>query len=211
MRTSRLVSPLVPCLLVAAARATLVTSAAGFAQPNVVDFEQFSGRNSFVSPVEVSRLPGISVVASATNGASVDIVNSEYLFSNGRWEGREFAFTEGSPLTFTLKGPVSAIGGFVNYIPDNARPLLEALDAQGNVLEGYAIDETDPIRTPGQVNAGAFRGIERANADIVALRISGARFLIDDLTFSPRPVPEPSGLLALGLAALPIALRRRRR
>jgi hypothetical protein len=91
-------------------------------------------------------------------------------------------------------------------------PVLRILDSSLSILETYDLASLAPITTPDALNAGAFRGITRASADIYAFEFVGAG-VFDDLTFSARPtsVPEPSTLMLLVVGIGLSALRSRRR
>ena len=90
-----------------------------------------------------------------------------------------------------------------------APAMIEALGISGNILESYNIEALAPISTPGGLNAGAFRGISRAQGDIYGFRLSNRITVVDDLTFV-KAVPEPSiiGLFATGLFGLGFARRK---
>jgi hypothetical protein len=98
-----------------------------------------------------------------------------------------------------LSGPVSSVGGLINYVLDLGNPYsdpavfaIKALDKNGSVLEAFHLEDAAPIRTTGLANAAAFRGISRDAADIFAFEIQGAG-AVESLQFSslPASVPEP--------------------
>src|SRR5690606_31520264 len=139
--------------------------------------------------------------------ATAVIGSDHYLLGgNGEWDASQ-TFTgsgdDAAVMTYRFHdGPVSAVGGFVNYgVELNVfiKPvLIQALDINGNVLESYDLLTLAPISTPGGVNDGAFRGIVRDTNDIYAFAVSGRAIVLDDLTFSRAPVtttvPEPATL-----------------
>ena len=218
------------------AKATLVTSAP--TDGTVIDFSQFAFGCPFGAPgcrasdtPNVGGLVGETVLFSGTAefippndlflGSS--LTNERFgLGENGAWdEGRNgFAgngLSDASMEFMFLNGPVSFVGGFLNYAVvfgsfDTLPPTLEVLDAGLNVLESYDIFALAPISTSILgTNDGAFRGISRATNDIFALRWSGSFSVLDDLTFV-RKIPEPTtlALLVIGLAGLASAVRRKK-
>ena len=126
---------------------------------------------------------------------------------NGSWGGgityvSANDATPGSLIFSFNDGPVSAVGGFINYFPDSADDLsITALDAGMNVLETFNITALADILTPSGFNDGAFRGIDRGIDDIAFFELTGSFPVLDDLTFTRDRaiVPEPSSLVMLTL------------
>ncbi|MBO0699199.1 MAG: hypothetical protein J2P46_12455 [Zavarzinella sp.] len=186
--------------------ASMITSSAQINGPTVIDFEQFHG-NRYVTggPTQVGGSVGLDVVFTSTYGQSVLGDWGYGLASNGGWSGAD-AYTglntgTGS-MTFTFNsGPVQSVGGFMNYAPGfGPDVLIEALATDGvTVLESYNLSAEAPISTPGGSDAGAFRGISRATADIGAFRVSNQYVVLDDLTFGGSPAtnatPAPPALV----------------
>ncbi len=221
------------CLLVAGtpARADLVTDAASILAPqNVVDFSQFSGVSTFFgpdfrsTPVQIGRSIGENILWSSTDPTSFlgdDGGNPIFAYDlspNGFWDDGRAGFSAldvvSGTMTYTFRNPVSAVGGFINYSPDPTTFVtIAALDSNGNILESYEITSLAPISTPGEMDAGAFRGIALSSAVIAAFQVSDSYVALDDLTFSrTSSVPEPSTLVlfaASGLSGI-VMLRRKR-
>jgi hypothetical protein len=206
------------------AKAELITSAAGIGgSPKVVDFSQFNSpfSNALV-PVQIGGLVGENITWSSSLADSVIGSGTYLLGGNGVWNSdRTFtgAIFDEAVMTYRFHdGPVSAVGGFMNYgIEDGvfvAPVLLEALDINDNVLESYDLATLAAISTPGGINEGVFRGIVRATNDIFAFRISGRGIVLDDLTFARGPVtthaPEPGTLWLFAIGAATAGVLRRR-
>lgn len=209
-----------------AACAALISSAPQQAS-TVVDFQAYPTEVVTLGPASLASSNGSPLEFTATNdNASAGFSTPTYgLGSNGNWTSAAGAFAwvdggaygaSGSTMTFKfLTGPVSFVGGVMNYILQANFPFadaslfaIKALDANGAVIEQYRLEDAAPIRTPNADNVGAFRGIQRDTADIYAFEIQGAG-VIRDLQFSS-PVPEApvSALFALGLLGTIHARRR---
>lgn len=180
----------------------------------VIDFSQFVVQQSVGAGVQVGTLVGEDVFLTAVGDHRVGPMNHG-LGANGSWT-RSGALNNDSAqgmMTFTFNdGPVSGVGGFVNYAPGFGTYIIEALGAGGIVLESYDIAAVAPISTPAAVNDGAFRGILRGTNDIVAFRLSFGFNVIDDLAFTraDAAVPEPATLFLMGGGMAVAALRRRK-
>ena len=206
------------------ASAALVTSSAGFPTPTVViDFSAFAGCSPFgmagCTPPETIA-PGVQFTGtSGFLGASgYDAAFS--VGSNGSWDSGRNGYVgindqmggSGIFAKFTFATPVSAVGVFENYAPGGSwpDPILEVLDTFNTVLESYDLSIDAPISTPNATDAGAFRGVQRAMADISAIEFIDGYQVVDDLTFSSA-VSEPASLALLGAGLLGLGLVRRKR
>ena len=181
-------------LAVSTLQAGLVTSVSEFpegAGTTVIDFSEFSGPFLFTAgPVQIGDPAARDIEWFSTASNSV-IGNGSYgLSTNGSWTSGRNGYTglntSSGSMTFRFNdSPVAGVGGFMNYAPGTAATaIIEALDQAGEILESYDLIALAPISTPGGVDAGAFRGIVRAQADIYALRVSNAFDVLDDFTFT---------------------------
>jgi hypothetical protein len=181
----------------------------------VIDFSQFPEGCLFgMGPRQIGGLVGRDVVWTATDlGAVVGGCNYG-LAANGTWgnngiePGGTYSGVDGgvASMTYTFNdGLLSSVGGYMNYAPGvgDADVLIEVLAANHiTVLESYNISLLAPIVTPDGRNAGAFRGISRASADIGAFRVSNQFAVLDNLTLdgttAVTAVPEPATLTLVG-------------
>ena len=102
-------------------------------------------------------------------------------------------------MDFTfINGPVSGVGGFLNWAPNTHNPdemYITALNGLGNVLETYGLN----FSTGGGTNSGLVYFIQRSTADIATLRLGDSYVSIANFTFDATPVPGP--LPVFGAAA----------
>jgi hypothetical protein len=205
-----------------AAQAEIVRSISG----TVIGFDGLvvlpsapNGPVSAGSGVSVSSVGGSLTLGEAFGGAWS-------LGDNGFWSlGKTFAGVDGGvdPLTgaasirFEFASLQAQVGGFMNFDPGfetfGIPEVLSfaAYDSGGNELESWFLP-LDAIVTPGAFNGGEFYGIGRETADIASFVVFGPYAVIDDLTFTTTPIPEPStyALLLAGLGLLGFMARRRR-
>ena len=182
------------------ADAGFVTDASAIPAPSrVVDFGQFGLAMETTGPVEIGGSVGESITWTASSPESLIGISTSYGFSaNGVWDNKRGGITGtnalDSSMTYTFNtGPVSAVGGFMNYVPGFADVTITALGLGGVVLQTYDVSALAPISTPGGVDAGAFRGVVDATADIYAFRVANGGVGLDDLTFS-RQAPQSLSL-----------------
>jgi hypothetical protein len=184
----------------------------------VIDFHQFTGWTFTAGPIQVSTNAAEGVTYTAQASYSV-LGNGGYgIGSNGTWSGRSGFGTNSNGSEWVDfhfdAGPVSFVGLQMNYLPGIGPVLLQALGAGGNILASYDVSVLAPINSPNGLNYSEFRGINRAQADIASLRISGGYAIGDDLTFARvTATPEPGTIVLMGTGLVAIAggvIRRRR-
>lgn len=179
---------------------------------STIDFSQTTSSSGVNGPEQIGALVGENITASSPSSALYLYNGSWGLNSNGSWtssrNGYMGIWPNNGPVRVTFgNAPISGFAFFMNYVPNFGAPtVLSAYDAGGALLESFDVTNLAAISTPGGVDAGAVRGIQRGAADIAYLEISGQGTVLDDLTFGRggQQVPEPAtlGLFGLAIAAL---------
>ena len=188
-------------------RAILVNNTSGFVNPvvttnfNPIPIDSFSS-----GPLFFTASNGDSIRFNSTNSGSVINYSGAYGFSsNGFWSNLPMAglnwFSGFMDFTF-IDGPVSAVGGFLNWSPNTNNPnemYIAALDGAGNVLETYGLN----FSTGGGTNTGSDYFIQRSTADIATLRLGDSYVGIANFTFDDAPgmAAVPGPLPVFGAAA----------
>lgn len=202
-------------LFTASAQAAVISSSAGFSV-----IEDFEGFDSLVTH-GTALGNGAYVTSDVYSTIGADDVD---LLDNGVWgAGNRFAgigdlsyapsTSEGyvGSMTFDLGAGYNGVGALFSIYNDgtvSGEVTIDALGAGNTVLQShsFAVDLNDPL----QYNAGLFYGFTSASADIVALRVSGDGFVVDNVSVSTVPVPAALPLFISGLGILGAVVRRRR-
>jgi PEP-CTERM motif-containing protein len=201
----KLVAPLVSAvvgLMVVQAGASVVTSISGgtvIAMP-AVNYSgggpQTFGTTNLVTWTSTNTGNGSDSVFGYTGGYS--------FLANGNWTGAlgpmaglndstDF-FGTTDTMTFSFATPVSAVGGFLNYVPGSFNPTTIAVwDSNGNLIESFDL----VFATSGADDTGAFYGFQESGAIIKSFTLTDNYIGIVNLT-TAGAVPEPSSLLLIG-------------
>ncbi|MCC6245943.1 MAG: PEP-CTERM sorting domain-containing protein [Gemmatimonadaceae bacterium] len=166
-------------------------------------------------PVSVGTGGHVVTMSSTTSNNRIS-TGTHQVGSNGYIEGDIWAAITGSEtaIFFDFESPVTSVGAFMTYNPDQGidAPVLGAWN--GSVFLGswnLAIDA--PINTPGGYNQFEFRGIEYAGG-ITRFGLAGGNLATKDLRVSSESiavVPEPSTLALFGMGSLGLVMLQRRR
>ena len=165
--------------------------------PVVVDFSDQATVEDAPGPIQVGGLVGADLTVVITPASNDIYMNFDGwgLGDNGDWDAPMTYVSsnlDGGPgLRFAFNdGPVSEVGAFMNYYPDDGAPLvIVARDAGNAILESYDVSALADISTPSGSNAGAFRGISRPTADIAYFEVVRENPTVDELTYSSAAAP----------------------
>lgn len=134
---------------------------------------------------------------------------------NGNWTGSLGPMADvnsstdlnGAPdsMTFAFSKPVSAVGGFLNYVPGGSTPTTIAVyDSHGNLIEFTNLT----FLTGGGNDTGMFLGFKESSAIISSFTLTDNFVGITNLT---AVIPEPGSLMLLGTGMLGLIGYGRRR
>ena len=162
---------------------------------------------------------GPGITWSSTNlsnqGGSVFGYTGGYGFAgNGYWDGglgpmaglndSTDAYGVTDTMTFAFSSPVSAVGGFINYVPGSANPtVLAVYDSGMNLIESYSTN----VFISSNTNDGLFVGFDIGVSNISYFTLTDNYVGITDLT-TPVPEPETYAMLLAGLGLLGFMARR---
>lgn len=204
------------------AEAVLITSSSD-PSASVVDFSQYSSLQRQTGNINIGEIVGEDIIASGLGNDFYTTFTGAGLINNGNWGDamRFIAGPQGVTLQFDfLAGPISMVGAFMNYGRSTANTRFNTLEISaigqaGQVLESYNVPSIEDIITPSGFNDGAFRGIQRDDADIYGFRVFSNQWkVLDDLTFSRQvsatQIAEPYTLSLFALGLLAIFLGRKR-
>jgi hypothetical protein len=193
-------------------RAILVNNTSGFVNPVVTtNFNPIPNNTLSPGPLFFTASNGDSIRFNSTNssnqgGSVINWIGVYGFNANGNWSNLPMAGLNWSSgfMDFTfIDGPVSAVGGFLNWAPNSNNPnemYIAALDGAGNVLETYGLN----FLTGGGSNTGSDYFIQRSTADIATLRLGDSYVGIANFTFDDAPgmaaVPGPLPLFGVAAA-----------
>jgi hypothetical protein len=196
------------------ANAVLVTSNS-FVDATVINFADQPAQGGVFGEVQIGNSVGADVTvasSSQSNGLNFNF-DGWGLIDNGTWGGGKTYvglnnYSDSMLFAFN-DGPVSAVGGIMNYARGSGTTrdfVISAYDASMNLLESHNVTSLADIVTEGGINAGAFRGVARQSRDIAYFELSGGLAnVLDDLTFtqtSTVPIPAAVWLFGSGLGLL---------
>jgi len=130
-------------------------------------------------------------------------------FPNGNWTSASGPmallndstdlFGSTDTMTFAFTTPVTAVGGFLNYVPSPNTPTIIAVyDASGNLLESFNLT----FVTGGADDTGKFYGFQESSPVISYFTLTDNYVGITNLTIASTPEPATWLLCGSGLVGL---------
>jgi hypothetical protein len=151
---------------------------------------------------------------STNEAAAVFGYDGGFVFGhNGVWMGLDMssAVFDGS-ITFAFSRPVSAVGGFLNYVPyaqaeqiGLGPAILSVYDASGHLIQTTQLKFTNAVDS---VNSGEFVGFSE-KTPIAYFQLTGGGIGITDLTTVPVPEPATWAFMLAGIGLLSVAWKSR--
>ncbi len=108
-------------------------------------------------------------------------------------------------MTFAFATPVSAVGGFIDYVPGSTPTTIAVYDTGKNLIESYNLTFT----TGGGTNTGQFLGFQESGPTIASFTLTDNYVGLTDLTILPTPEPGTFLPAAAGLLAVAGLIRRK--
>jgi hypothetical protein len=169
--------------------------------------------------------PGItwsSTNASIQGGSVFGFTDGYGFSSNGSWDSfigpmagvndSTDAYGVTDTMTFAFSSPLSAVGGFLNYVPFSSNPTTIAVyDSSHTLIESTTLT----FLTGGGTDTGQFLGFQESTANISYFTLTDNYVGIVNLTILGSSVPEPGSVTLLGLGLASVGgigwLKKRRR
>ena len=172
----------------------LFCSLSVLALPAMIDFESFSDSQSLTNQIAGLTFSNATVLSAGISLNELDFPPHS---------GSNVIVDDGSPLSILFDAPVRLVDGFFTY---TTNVTMRAFDAGNNLLASVTslfgsnlADIGDPGSSPNELIGVAFAsGISRVE---IQGDIAGLSFVLDDLTYQTRDVPEPGTLALLLIAA----------